>query len=244
MGKLKTVGALASRSTREFKRLITPLQLRWRARPNTKASRANKVFIAGCARSGTTLMQSLMWCFEDIFVHPPEARHTMLYLLDRQETNLVVKRDARSHEDLAKLSAAIGLIYCVRHPFDVLTSSHPQTRMERRFHVMPDRWLLEHNALLKLRKVQAGRDILYVRYEDMIGEPNLVQQRIARQFGLKPIIRFSEDPKNPIRATSIRKWEQNEEYLAYLQGLPPVFLARLRGFCNEFGYDMPVWANS
>ncbi|TIR83973.1 MAG: sulfotransferase, partial [Mesorhizobium sp.] len=102
----------------------------------------------------------------------------------------------------------------------------------------------EYEALLRLRKAQPERAIVYVRYEDMIARPDEVQERIARAFDLRPRIRFSEDAGNPIRATSLKKWERNEEYLAYLKALPAAFLARLRGFCDEFGYDMPEWANA
>ncbi|SDA55010.1 sulfotransferase family protein [Mesorhizobium qingshengii] len=234
-------GAAARRVVREFQRFV-PLSLKRRMQRRTyaRATPANRIFISGCARSGTTLTQRLMRCFEDIFVHPPEARYTILDMLDRPESNLVVKRDARSFAHLAKLPPSIGLIYCLRHPFDALTSSHPQTRNERRFHVTPHRWLAEYDALIQLKKAQPYRQIFFVRYEDMIGSPDAMQERIAQSFGLTPRIRFSEDPDNPIRAASLRKWERNEEFRTYLESLPPAFLARVERFCAEFGYDMPV----
>jgi Sulfotransferase family len=237
----KTVlGAVAWRAAREFRRIVVPLALKWGKQWRANGNAApNRIFIAGCARSGTTLTLRLMDCFNDTFVYPPEARYPMLDMLDRPESNLVVKRASRSYASLAKLPAVIGLIYCVRHPFDVLTSSHPQTAKLRRFHVTPERWLDEYDALVRLRKAQPHRQILYVRYEDLIGEPDAVQERIAPSFRLAPRIRFSEDPNNPIRATSLRKWERNEEFLTYLHGLPPAFLSRVERFCHEFGYDMP-----
>lgn len=216
----------------------------WRVWITGATAHYNKIFIAGCARSGTTLTQRLMGCFEDTFVNRSEAKYTQLDLLDRPETNLVVKRSARGHVHLAGLPVAVGLIYCVRHPFDVLTSSHPESQAERRFHVTPERWLAEYEALLRLRKVQPDRAIVYVRYEDMIARPDEIQTRIARAFNLRPRIRFSEDASNPIRATSLKKWERNEEYRAYIEALPPAFVAGLRGFCDEFGYEMPEWAGS
>lgn len=236
-------GAAARRVVREFQRLV-PLSMkrRMQKRAYPRATPANRIFISGCARSGTTLTQRLMRCFEDIFVHPPEARYTMLDMLDRPESNLVVKRDARSFAHLAKLPPSIGLIYCLRHPFDTLTSSHPQTRNERRFHVTPHRWMAEYDALIQLKKAQSDRRILFVRYEDMIGAPDAIQEKIGQSFGLTPRIRFSEDPDNPIRAASLRKWERNEEFRTYLGGLSPAFLVRVQRFCAEFGYDVPVLA--
>jgi hypothetical protein len=232
------LGSVTRKFAREFRRLLDQLTLKKR-RQKAKAALANRIFIAGCARSGTTLTLRLMGCFDDIFVNRSEAQHDMLDRLDRPEANLVVKRASSSYLHLAKLPPPIGLIYCVRHPFDVLTSSHPQTINERRFHVTPERWLGEYDALIQLRKAQPRRQILYVRYEDTIGAPDAVQEKIARSFGLTARIRFSEDADNPIRTTSLKKWESNEEFRTYLNGLPPAFLSRLEQFCGEFGYDMP-----
>ncbi|TIU33503.1 MAG: sulfotransferase [Mesorhizobium sp.] len=230
------------RPVREVRRLALDLKRLWRVWVEADTARYNKIFIAGCARSGTTLTQRLMGCFEDTFVHRAEAKYTQLDMLDSPEANLVVKRTERGHVHLAKLPSAVGLIYCVRHPLDVLTSSHPESRAQRRFHVTPERWLAEYDALLRLRKTQPRRAITYIRYEDMIAQPDAMQERIARAFDLKPRIRFSEDPSNPIRATSLQKWERNEEFRTYLRTLPPAFRARLKEFCDEFGYDMPDWA--
>ena len=43
----------------------------------------NRIFIAGCARSGTTLSRNLMACFDDIYVHNGEAPFPALLELDR-----------------------------------------------------------------------------------------------------------------------------------------------------------------
>jgi len=239
------VGFLMARSSRELGRLTTAVKIRWRSRPNARTARANKIFIAGCARSGTTLTQRIMKSFEDTFVWPPEARHTQFYLLDRPENNLVIKRDSRAFAHLAKLPADIGLVYCVRHPLDVLTSVHPQTMKERRFHTTVDRWVLEYDALLSLRKAQPVRDILYVRYEDTIADPDAMQQRIADRFGLRPRVPVTRDEQGPIHARSLRKWERNEDYRAYLQGqLSPAVLGPMQAFCRDFGYDMPAWTSA
>ncbi|TPI55933.1 sulfotransferase [Mesorhizobium sp. B3-1-3] len=199
-----------------------------------------RIFIAGCARSGTTLSRRLMGCFDDIYVHAVEAPYRALLELDRPEFNLVVKRTYESHKDIEHLPDSIGLIYCVRHPFDVLTSSHPETVNERRFHVTTERWEAEYDGLMRLRKAQPERAVFHLRYEDLIAEPDIVQGRIARSFGLSPVTLYSRDADNPIRPTSLKKWERNEEFRTYLHGLPATFLARVESFCREFGYDMPA----
>jgi hypothetical protein len=219
--------------------------LLWRLRrmvphlPGANAS-ANKVFIAGCARSGTTLSVSLMTCFEDTFVHSGEAPYQFLMQLDRPERNHVVKRTWVSHADLDDLPVSVGLVYCVRHPFDVLTSSHPETVHVRRFHVTMERWEAEYDGLIRLRQAQPQRVISYLRYEDLVDNPDIAQARIAGLFGLVPTKLFSRDANNPIRKTSLRKWERNEEFRAYLESLPRRFLDRVEAFCREFGYEMPA----
>ncbi|WP_292081867.1 hypothetical protein, partial [Mesorhizobium sp.] len=198
-----------------------------------------RIFIAGCARSGTTLSRRLMACFDDTYVHADEAPYQALLELDRPQFNLVVKRTHESHKDIEHLPASVGLIYCVRHPFDVLTSSHPETVNERRFHVTTERWEAEYAGLMRLRRAQPERAVFYLRYEELIAEADIVQGRIARSFDLSPVTLYSRDADNPIRATSLRKWERNEEFRTYLNGLPATFLARVESFCREFGYDMP-----
>ena len=61
---------------------------------------------------------------------------------------------------------AVELIYCVRHPFDVLTSTHPATKHIRKYHITYERWESEYNAFLALRKNQIQREIFILKYED------------------------------------------------------------------------------
>jgi hypothetical protein len=198
-----------------------------------------RIFIAGCARSGTSLTLRLMRCFDDGYIAPREASARTLSGLRRSESLLVVKRTAKCFARLHRLPKRIGLVYCVRHPFDVLTSSHPESRHLRRFHVTPERWLAEYEALCKLRKTQPERAILYQRYEDLVADADAAQQRMIERFGIAPRLRFSEDTSNPVRTTSLRKWESQPQLLAYLYGLPEDFLAQVRRFCQEFGYELP-----
>ena len=201
-----------------------------------------KIFIAGCARSGTSLTLRLMSAFEETFVWPEEAPAAKFAELDGRGKNIVVKRTAGSYKRLHELSPDISLLYCVRHPYDVLTSSHSQTVHLRRFHTTPQRWSEEYEALYRLRRAQPLRNLLISRYEDLIARPDAVQEIFARQFGLKSARRFSEDPGNEIVASSVRKWERKPEFQAYVESLPPSFLALVSRFCTEFGYDFPARA--
>jgi hypothetical protein len=200
-----------------------------------------KIFIAGCARSGTTLTLALMQCFADTFVFPDEQHFSYFAkLADRPERNLVVKRRFDSHAFLSRIPQEIGLIYCVRHPLDVLTSSHPETIAKRRFHTTPDRWLQERASLDQLRKAQPEREIFFIRYEDLVRDPDRVQERLALTFALVPTVAFSQNPHAPIFSTSLRKWETHPDYLTFLYSQPLGFLKQVTNFCEEFDYDVPT----
>ncbi len=185
-----------------------------------------KIFIAGCGRSGTRLMLNLMKCFSDLYCHPVEADVAKFdELVECPAKHLVVKRTFQCHQKLPNLPDSIELIYCVRHPFDVLTSSMPS---ELFFHITPKRWLAEYQSLKELRTRQPDRSIFFSKYEELIRQPNVIQAKVAGVFGLVPIRRFNEDPENPIREISLRKWERNLAFRLYLGRLDPTFIDRIR----------------
>lgn len=206
---------------------------------NVGVGEAMKILIAGCARSGTHLTMHLMACFQDTHVHLAEADATQFARMEGAARTLVVKRTWDEHKRLPGLSPEIRLIYCVRHPYDVLTSSHPHSRHLRPYHVTRERWIAEYAALRQLRANQPQRSILYSRYEDMVADPDAMQQRLVAAFGLVPRIAFSEDEDNRVFASSVRKWEHNAAFRNYLASLPGSFIQELEPFCAEFGYDLP-----
>jgi hypothetical protein len=198
-----------------------------------------EIFIAGCARSGTGLTRDLMGCFNDLFVFEQEANVEKFAEIEGADRHTVIKRTHSSYRSLPELSQDIRLIYCIRHPVDTLTSSHPKTRHLRPFHVTTERWREEYTALDSLRQRQPLRRIFFSKYEDLVLEPDAAQNRMADFFGLTPKRRFSADPNNPIVTTSTEKWKRNEECLRYVYGLPTFFIFLLERFCAEFGYQLP-----
>jgi hypothetical protein len=110
-----------------------------------------KIFIAGCGRSGTTLIQDLMMCFDDLYVLKEgqygEASFSRFDEITRPESHHVIKRLGDSWKTLPDLPKPVDLIYCVRHPFDVLTSAHPLTKHIRKYHITYARWASEYQSL-------------------------------------------------------------------------------------------------
>ena len=218
--------------------VVRGLCRRWRLGALRRGGR-RLVFIAGCARSGTSLLKQLMAVFGDTAVCPREqpAWH-LLEMAGAPEATLVVKRTADCHRTLHRLPAAIDLVYCVRHPYDCLTSSHPLSVHLRPYHVTRERWLAEWQALHRLRFRQPGRRIVFVRYEDLVTEPDAVQAAVATQLGLAANHTFSRNPMGiEIHPASLAKWRTRPELHRYLAGLDAAWREEIGRFCDMFGYD-------
>ncbi|MFM8290462.1 MAG: sulfotransferase [Planctomycetia bacterium] len=213
----------------------------WRRRRRLAALRdggRRLVFIAGCARSGTSLLKQLMAVFDDTAVYPRERTvWHFLEMADAPEATLVVKRTADCHRSLHRLPAAVDLVYCVRHPYDCLTSTHPLTSHLRPYHVTRDRWFAEYAALHRLQAGQPHRRITYVRYEDLVARPDDVQAAIAADLGLTAAGSFSRNPLGiEILPASVEKWRTRPALRDHLAGLDAAWHRAIGRFCAEFGY--------
>jgi hypothetical protein len=200
-----------------------------------------KIFIAGCGRSGTTLTRDLMRCFEGVYAHKREAPISLFDRLEDQKVpNLIVKRTSACYKTLHKLPADIKLLYCVRHPFDTLTSSHRLTVDRRRFHITEDRWKREYRSLHRLQERQPDRPIFILRYEDLIKDPDGIQKQIAKHFGLTIDHLFTKNAEGiEIHPDSLEKWRKSPELAAYVNGFDPAWKEKIAKFCEEFGYSLP-----
>jgi hypothetical protein len=148
------------------------------------------IFIIGCGRSGTTLMQRLMHCFVDTFVAPLE--HPVSKFDEIADYPVaVVKRTATCHRTLWSLPPdnIVSLLCMVRHPFDVLTSRMHYD--DDHFHIEPKRWSREFHALEALEQSLPRPHIVFVRYETLVQCPDSVQADIARSYGLEIYRLFS-----------------------------------------------------
>jgi hypothetical protein len=213
----------------------------WRRRRRIAALRdggRRLVFIAGCARSGTSLLKQLMAVFDDTTVYPRERTvWHFLEMADAAEATLVVKRTADCHRSLPRLPEAVDLVYCVRHPYDCLTSTHPLSAHLRPYHVTRARWFAEYEAFRRLRRLQPRRRITCVRCEDLVTRPDAVQAAVAADLGLTAAHSFSGNPLGiEISPSSLEKWRTKPELHRYLAGLDAAWHREIGRFCAEFGY--------
>lgn len=203
-----------------------------------------RIFIAGCGRSGTSLTRDLMNCFQDMYIlnEGPYGESPFSRFRDftNMERNVVIKRTGDCWRTLPSLPDDIDLIYCVRHPFDVMTSTHPLTKHLRKYHITPERWSSEYHALRELKLTQPDRRIFFLRYEDLTHTPNIVQKKISDHFGIRATYPFDTNSLGiDIFTNSNGKWQRQSELYNHLQTIPHRFRSLLNDFCTEFEYALP-----
>lgn len=151
-----------------------------------------RVFVTGCAKSGTTLLRRLFHAFSGVRVVPHEIGLSDFLALSDAEGPLVGKRlyntvfswpltpaEAKAQIDAAE-RAGVRLVNIYRDGRDVVESGIPATRWCASIAQM-----LTHVARLRYN----------VRYEELVTDPDGVQQAIAAALGLTPEQPFSNYPQ-------------------------------------------------
>lgn len=177
-----------------------------------------KIFITGCAKSGTTLLLKLFYAF-DITVYD-ETDEVSLFKFSRIPTpgnGIVAKRSAHSilsynfkktrdnspyQADLIRKNK-IMILNIVRDGRDVVLSDN--------FYVSPERWLGSIKQRKKYKDIIKGE----VRYEDIINDPQKVQIYLELTFGLKRKHNFIDFPKFVPKDKMIFSKENPERYKEY-----------------------------
>src|SRR5262249_13116332 len=129
----------------EIERLTQPGHLVLRLGEMDEIKPLKRIYVMGCGRSGTWLVTGVISTFADVCVVGQEVRVETFGILSSTQPTLVLKRANDSFATIMEIPEEIGIAYIIRHPFDVLTSHHPNN--VRRFHIRPDRWLGEMTAL-------------------------------------------------------------------------------------------------
>ncbi|MHC4686720.1 MAG: glycosyltransferase [Planctomycetota bacterium] len=155
------------------------------------------IFITGCAKSGTTLLQRLFYAF-DAKVLSSEMTIGQLCQtqLAPESTVLVAKRHRYSvfsehlseakiaHQSMLIKQNSVKIINIIRDGRDLIFSDNEN--------VSPRRWV----AAMRQRNhpLLDGLIDVEIKYEDVVSDPDAVQERVAKALGLTIIHRWSEYP--------------------------------------------------
>lgn len=155
----------------------------------------NKLLICGCARSGNSLMLHLMGSgFRNIkMVYDGPGGEVVPTDNDIENKKTVVV--GKFPKKLGKIQKFIdknfGIIFMIRHPYDVLTSKHHLK--PDKYWVQPDRWISSAQDILKYKD---HNNCLLVKYELLISKPEIVQKKISDKFQLLVKTKFQECPNS------------------------------------------------
>ncbi len=152
-----------------------------------RAMQRQKVFIFGCARSGTTLLLNLCRCFADTIVVDREHCIDEFEFYDTGRAHVVLKRTPKCAVTLPQSVAQhpdVWIVDICRDPRDVITSVHPGIEG---YYTDFGRWM---------RDIQAVETILdrhiRIRYENLVGQPSWVQRHLETTIGIMSARSFEE----------------------------------------------------
>ncbi|MBS0016782.1 MAG: methyltransferase domain-containing protein [Arthrospira sp. SH-MAG29] len=159
-----------------------------------KQSPIRRVYIRGCPRSGNTLM--LLLCgpgFKNSHVLaaqgipiPSTSNPNQITFGTFPSPEGFTYKQVQADHFLDFEDAAI--IFMIRDPRDVLVSEHGAKPGEP-WIKDPKRWI--DNALI-LKKVKEHERVLLIKYEDLVTEPDAIQEKMAVQFGFEINRPFSD----------------------------------------------------
>ncbi|MFC1669103.1 sulfotransferase [Spirochaetota bacterium] len=181
-----------------------------------------KLIITGCARSGTTLLHSLMSCFDDVKIY--KFRETLPSKLNGKDLNKVLKKyivikrpqfnvdDQRYFTFNNLLEQEYRIINIIRDGRDVLVSRHPDD--PSKYWVKPDRWL---NAVRETIEHRNNPFIHVLKYESLVVQTKTELDKIALFLGV--------ERKQTLSGSNIHLYPPVQNYLknATMKGTGPIF---------------------
>ncbi|MBI1923533.1 sulfotransferase domain-containing protein [Candidatus Poribacteria bacterium] len=195
------------------------------------------VVICGFPRSGSTLLLLIAeTCVSDAKTfgqeRPALGYHAQNEL--RNHSLMITKKpdDILQTDEIrafyASRKAQVRFILTMRDPRDILTSFHPSSS-EGHYYVSPERWrkTCEH-----FRHASQFDDAIVVKFEDLVFQPSIVQQRLTEfigwrvhtsfdQFHTKASPTFKGEAMHTLRPldnSTINKWKQ-ERHRPRIQSL-------------------------
>lgn len=175
----------------------------------------NHIHITGAARTGTTLMKNLMHCFMGTFVVPGESGPDT----SRAPRGIIVTKYPEKGTELYEQYPNLGVILMVRDPRDMYVSRHQGTRWwVNRERLSPGYFSRQSEKLISLAE---DPRTCVVRYEQLVSDPDRIQQEIADFFGLTCLHPFSDGQRwflkevglgevRPVNADSVGVWKRDD----------------------------------
>ncbi|MBT4381136.1 MAG: hypothetical protein HN900_05880 [Gammaproteobacteria bacterium] len=148
----------------------------------------DRILICGCARSGNTLMFSLIDTGFENIVKVKGGPWGEQVPKEAVEGKVVVGKFPRKASRLYKLMADdLGIIYMMRDPRDVLVSKHFER--PRTYWTSVERWIRTATVALEYKD---HPNVLLLKYEDLITKPNKAQKAMAEKFNLEAARKFED----------------------------------------------------
>lgn len=214
------------------------------------ANKAQRVFIMGCGRSGTTLLYAMMGCFHDVELSGKEVPVSHFMRLPDLKKNQILKRTGDCYQFVELVPKQVNLVYVIRHPFDVLVSQ----LQNRQYAISPERWFDEIQAFRQLDD-KAQRQVYIVKYEDLVCYPDAIQEYLICALGFKHHTKFSQFQNStpwleedmvkamhglrPPDLSSIGRWRESSENLGLIRGVlsNPDWRECIEWALRRFGYE-------
>jgi len=219
------------------------------------------IYIQGCARSGNTLIRELCGSafqgVEMVKLTKDTAECSLAHLidlLDQPAKNAAVRVASRNYEnslamdrELLRANPDVKILWMLRDARDILTSIH--ANQPDKYYVTPDRLVKSLQLYLQFKDEP---QVLAVRYEELVGNPDAMQVKISQFCHLTASRKFVEAHKffprfhenvramhsiRPIDTNSVQKWRTNPAHQKHLQD---VFAAHpeILKLAGECGYEV------
>ena len=206
----------------------------------------NRVYVTGCGRSGTWLLTSMLRCLESVDILPGENPIGHFWSMGDNACTHIIKRQHDAWRYFSLLPTEIKVIHMVRHPYDVLLSSH----LGRENHISLERIHEEHDAFFE--HLASRPNTLTLRYEDLVSKTGTVQEKVMRFTGLKAkhafdqfhrYVDLNQEVQNamhglrPVDASAVDKWKFSERTDDIIRAVKQSRSDIITRFMLYFNYD-------
>lgn len=148
-----------------------------------------KIFLTGCAKSGTTLVRRLFNAFKDLNIY----NYNEIKVEDFIVSDYNVGKRANG-----PFSAGVMSDDTIQHYFNLLQNSHIINIIRNKEDVLKsdNGWVdaIRYDACIKQAEDYSDKIAYTIMYEELLKSPNNIQEEIAEKFNLDMAYKWSEYP--------------------------------------------------